>query len=114
MELRQRNQDWNEVVKQFMHTFEFVDEQQADDVVVQMIKYIIFVEIPIEVENSHHYSVTIQQWIACYNLARKPDDDPSNVNIIYSWGTPKVEGTSISSDQFLKLLKIKKVNIGSP
>ena len=52
--------------------------------------------------------------MACYNLAGDPDDDMNNINILESEGTRVVEGTSISSDQFLKLLKIKKVKIGSP
>ena len=58
--------------------------------------------------------MTIQQWMACYNLAGDLDDDPTNINILESEGTCKVEDSGISSDQFLKPLKIKKVNIGSP
>ena len=48
-----------------------------------------------------------------YNLARDLDDDLTNINIPESEGTREVEGSGISSDQFLKLLKIKKVNIVS-
>ena len=51
--------------------------------------------------------------MACYNLTRDPDDDLTNINILESKGTCVVEGSEISSDQFLKMLKIKKVNIGS-
>ena len=51
--------------------------------------------------------------MACYNLSRDPDDDPTNINIPESEGMCIVEGSCISSDQFLKPLKIKKVNIGS-
>ena len=47
-------------------------------------------------------------------MAREPYDDPTNINIPESEGTCKVEGSGISSDQFLKPLKTKKVNIGSP
>ena len=97
-----------------MRTFEFDDEQLVVDDALQTIEEKLFAEISVEVASSHQCSAKIQQWIACYNLARKPDDDPSNFNILDSWGTPKVEGSGISSDQFLKLLKIKKVNIGSP
>ena len=102
-----------EVARLFMHTFEFVDEKPIVDVVLQTIKENIFAEIPIQEANSHQCSVTIQQWMACYNLAGDPDDDPTNINIPESEGTREVEGSGISSDQFLKLLKIKKVNIGS-
>ena len=51
--------------------------------------------------------------MACYNLAKHPYDDPTNINILDSEGTRKVEGSSISNYQFLKPLKFKKVNIGS-
>ena len=84
------------------------------DVVLQMIKDKIFAEILVEEENSHQCSMTIQQWMAIYNLAGDPDDDPTNINIPESEGTHGVEGISISSDQFLHPLKIRKVSIGSP
>ena len=84
------------------------------DATLQTIKEKIFAEILIEEANSHQCSVTTQQWMACYNLAEDPDDDPTNINILESEGTCKVEDSGISSDQFLKPLKIKKVNIGSP
>ena len=51
--------------------------------------------------------------MACYNLAGDPDDDPNNINIRESKGTREVEGSCISSDQFLNPSNIKKVNIGS-
>ena len=38
MELRQGTRDWDEVVKKFMHTFVFADEQLIVDVVLQAIK----------------------------------------------------------------------------
>ena len=51
--------------------------------------------------------------MACYNLVGDPNDDPTNINISKLEGTREVEGSGISSDQFLKPLKIKKVNIRS-
>ena len=51
--------------------------------------------------------------MANYNLAGYLDDDSTNINIPKFEGTHEVEGSGISSDQFLKPLKIKKVNIGS-
>ena len=86
MELRQGTQDWEDIAKKFMHTFEFADEQPIVDVALQMIKENIFVEIPIEEENSHQCSTTIQQLMACYNLAGDPDNDPTNINIPESEG----------------------------
>ena len=52
--------------------------------------------------------------MACYNLAGDPHDDLTNITIPKLEGTLRVEGSGISNDQFLQLLKIKKVNIGSP
>ena len=52
--------------------------------------------------------------MACYNLDKEPDDDRININIPEFEGMCEVEGSGISNDQFLKMLKIKKVNIGSP
>ena len=51
--------------------------------------------------------------MACYNLARDPDVDPTNIKIPKYESTREVEGSGISSDYFLEPLKIKKVNIGS-
>ena len=51
--------------------------------------------------------------MAYYNLVGDPYDDPTKIKISESEGTCAVEGSGISSDQFLKPLKIKKVNIGS-
>ena len=62
------------------------------DVALQMIKGKIFAEIPIEEANAHQCSVTIQQWMACYNLAGDPDDDPTNINILKIRGHPCSRG----------------------
>ena len=113
MELRQETQEWEGLAKKFSHTFEFADEHPIVDVALQMIKDKIFVEIPVEEANSHQCNATILQWMACYNLVEEPNDDLTNINIPKLEGTRAVEGSSISSDQFLKPLKIKKVNIGS-
>ena len=102
------------LAKQFTHIFEFVDDHPTMDVALQMIKEKIFAKAPVEDANSHQCSVTIQQWMACYNIARDPDDDLTNINISKLEGTHIVTGTGISSDHFLKSLKIRKVNIGSP
>ena len=51
----------------------------------------------------------------CYNVTDEPDDDnPMNINIPKSEGTHAVEGSGVSSNKFMNLLKIKKVNIRSP
>ena len=98
MELRQGTQHWEEVVKQFTHTFEFVDEQPTVDTVLQMIKEKIFVKIPVEVVNYHQCNATIQQWMDFYSMAGEPDDDPTNLNIAESEGMREVEGSGISSE----------------
>ena len=48
-----------------------------------------------------------------YNLFRDPEDDLNDINIPDLEGSHAVEGSEISSEQFIKPLKIKKVNIGS-
>ena len=113
MDLRQGTQDCEGLAKQFRKTFKFADEQPTVDATLRTIKEKIFAEIPVEEANSHQCSATIQQWMDGYNLAGDPDDDPTNINILESEGTRAVEGSGISSDQFLKPLKMKKVNIGS-
>ena len=52
--------------------------------------------------------------MACYNLSRELDYDPTNLNIPESEGMHEVEGSGISSEQFLNPLKIKKFNIVTP
>ena len=79
-----------------------------------MIKDKIFAKIPIEEANPHQSNATIQQWMACYNLTRDIYYDLTSINIHELEGTHAIEGSDISSDQFLKPLKIKKVNIGFP
>ena len=97
-----------------MHTFKFSDEHPIVDVALQTIKEKIFVDIPNEEAIFHQCGTTIQQWMACYNLTEDLDDDPTSINIPELEGTREVEGSGISSDQFLEPLKIKKVNTGSP
>ena len=48
-----------------------------------------------------------------YNFSGDPKDDLTNINIPESKGSLVVEGIDISSEKFIKLLKIKKVMIGS-
>ena len=114
MELRQGTQYWEGIVKKFVHTFEFVDKDPTVDTALQTIKENIFAEISMKEANSHQCSVTIKQWMACYNLTGDQDDGPTNINIPKSKGIGQVEESGISSDQFIKLSKTKKANIGSP
>ena len=108
MELGQGTQDWDEVVKKSVHTFAFDDGKSTVDFALQMIKEKIFIEIPIEATSYHQCNMTMQQWMACYNMVGEPDDDLTNINIPKSEGTHEVEGSGISSDQFLKMLKSRK------
>ena len=48
-----------------------------------------------------------------YNFFEDPEDDTTDIKIPESEGWHVVEGSGISSEQFIKPLKIKKVNIGS-
>ena len=97
-----------------------MDEKPTFDIALKTIKEKIFTEIPLEivysqtcVAHSHQCCEIVQHWMTCYNLSKDPDDDPTNINIPESEGLREVEGSDISSEQFIKPLKIKKVNIGS-
>ena len=58
--------------------------------------------------------MTVHNWMECYNITGElDDDDPLEINMLELEGIPIVEGASITNDQFLKPLNIKKVNIGS-
>ena len=58
--------------------------------------------------------MTIHNRMECYNImGEMNDNDPLEINIHDSEGMRVVEGPAMSTDQFLKPLKIKKVNIGS-
>ena len=62
----------------------------------------------------HQCPMTIHNQMQCYNLKGEPDDDePHEINIPKSEGICTLEGAPTTTDQFLKPLKIKKVNIGS-
>ena len=51
----------------------------------------------------------------CYNVVnRTNDDDPPKIHILKYQGSRAVEGSCLSNDKFLKPLRTKKVNIGSP
>ena len=97
-----------------MCNFSFTDEQPIVDIALQVIKENIFAEIPVKVASSHQCSMTIQQWMAGYNMDGETRDDLIKINILDLEGMPEVKGNGISSDQFLKPLKVKKFNIGSP
>ena len=50
----------------------------------------------------------------CYNIDGEPElDDPCDIHIPKFEGSQVVKGLGLSSDNFLKPLKIKKVNIDS-
>ena len=113
MELCQEKREWEEVAQKFTYTFQFACEQPTVDIVLKTIKEKIFVEIPLEivysqpcVAHSHQCCEIVQHWMTCYNLFGDPDDDPNNINIPESEGSHEVEGSNISSEQFVKPLKI--------
>ena len=113
-ELRQGTIEWKILTVNFTYTFEFTSEHPIVDATLQVIKDKIFEEIPVTDKNFHKCSMIIHNWIECYNIMGESDDDyPLEINITMLEGIRTVEGFSITSGQFLKPLKIKKVNIGS-
>ena len=118
--MRQETREWEDVAQKFTYTFQFANEKPTVDIALKNIKEKIFTEIPLEIVYSKIYALhshqcyeTVQHWMTCYNLSGDPDDDLTNINIPESEGLHEVEGSDISSEQFIKPLKIKKVNIGS-
>ena len=60
------------------------------------------------------WNVKIQNLMECYNISREPeDDDPQDIHIAEFEGNRALKEPGLSSEKFLKPLKIKKVNIGS-
>ena len=120
MELCQETKEWEKVAQNFTYTFHFIDEKPTFDIVLKTFKEKIFTDIPLEVAysqpcigHSNPCCETVQHWVTFYNLSGDPEDDPININIPESEGSREVEGSGISSEQFIKPLKIKNVNIGS-
>ena len=106
--------EWETLSIRFTQTFEFTSEHPTVDVSLQVIKENIFEEILVVDTDFHQCSMTIHNLMQFYNLTGEPDDDePLEINIPESEGMSAVEGVVMYSDQFLRPLKIKKVNIGS-
>ena len=64
--------------------------------------------------NFHQCSTIVQHWMECYDIIGELNDDHSlDINILDPKGTCIVEGSGVSNDKFMNLLKIKKVNVGS-
>ena len=105
VELRRGNIEWESLA---------ASEHPTVNDVLQVIKEEIFEEIVVVDTNFHQCNMTIQNWMECYNLMRElNDDDPLDINIPKSEGIFIVDGDVITTDPYLKPLKIKKVNIGS-
>ena len=83
VEPRQETQDCERLAKQFVHTFEFVDEHPTIKAALQTVKGKIVDEIPLKEANSDQCNATIQQ----YSLTRNLVDDPTNIS------RPESEGT---------------------
>ena len=114
MELCQETSEWEEFAQKFTYTFQFAYEQPIVDIALKTIKEKIFAEIPLEImysqacaADSHQCCEIVQHWMTCYNLFGDPDDNLTNINIPESEGSREVEGSDISSEQFIKPLKIK-------
>ena len=119
MELHQETREWEKVAQNFTYTFQFANEKPIADIALKNIEENIFMEIPLEVAysqpctaHSHQCCEIVQHWMTCYNLFEYPKDDLTNINIPKSEGSREVEGSGNSNEQFIKPLKIKKVNIG--
>ena len=99
-----------------MHTFVFADDNLTIDATQQIIRIKIFEYIPVSISSFHHSITIVQHCMEYYNIIihEPDDDDPCDINIPEYEGTRVVDGSGVSSDNFLNPLKVNKVNIGSP
>ena len=107
IEMQRGKIEWEELAANSTHMFEFFYDHPSIYVSLQVIRTKIFEDIPVLMTNFHQISATIQHWMECYNVTGKPDDDdPHDIHIPESEGTPAMEG--ISSDKFQNPLKKNK------
>ena len=60
----------------------FTSEHPTINVALQIIKEMIFEEIPIVATNFHQCNMTVHNWMECYNITGElEDDDPLEINI---------------------------------
>ena len=59
------------------------------------------------------WALQMETTMECYNFATKEYDDPRNVNILESEGSPNVQGPMLEIPEVTEKVKTKKVNIGT-
>ena len=106
--------EWEELSSIFTCTFEFVDDHPSINASLQVINTNVFEDIHVSMTSFNQSNAIVQHWMEFFNvMGELDDDDPCDVNILESKGTHAMKGFGISSDQFLNLLKVNKVNTGS-
>ena len=87
-EIQREIVEWEEINTSFTHTFIFFDENLIIDAPLQVIETNIFEDIPVMTSSFPHNSVTVYNWMECYNITGELDDDD-----LHDIRIPKYEGS---------------------
>ena len=99
VELRQGTIEWESLAIRLTQKFEFTSEHSIVNITLQIIKEKIFEEISVAAMNFHQCTMTVHNWMECYNIMGEPDDDdPLEINIPESKGMRAVEGAGMCAE----------------
>ena len=77
LELRRGIVDWDDLANSFIHTFSYANENPFINIDLQVIQDKKFEEIFVPVSSLPQWTVTIQNFMKCYNIQGEPvNDDP--------------------------------------
>jgi hypothetical protein len=103
------------MLQNFVTTFLFESEFPLVDQGLNIVRQKIFKEsssLPMEQEEDE-WTTSFQKLQGCYNINVDEDDDLRKVNIVETEGHRDVEGLGVELPFIGKLIKIKKINIGT-
>ena len=103
------------MVEGFQLTFKFESEYPEIDQALKVTKGKLLADCSLPVLETPKWKIALEEALECYNLAGEGEEDenPRNVNIPESEGTHDVQGPELKVPDVVKLVKIKKVNIGT-
>lgn len=120
LELRGGTRTWGEMLKDFIGTFIFEDNNPTIDSALQVVKERNWDEEGIAIERTKsEWDEKMDCALACYNLAvdggdlESEEEDPRHLEIEETKGEHEVQGPELQIPDVTKPLKIKKVNIGT-
>lgn len=117
LELRRGTEDWGDMMKEFICTFNFEAETPTVDNALQVVMRRIWSD-PVA-ENEVEEEEAMKQDLACYKLAiegndaESDDEELRHLEIIEAEGEIGVQGLELQSPDVTQPVKVMKVNIGS-